>query len=276
MRGADPGSMGRILARTVVLPLVLFSAWSPCVVVAQDTPATPESPPEAAVTQPVAEATNSAPLARPGQFQPMTLWEMIRAGGAILSIIILLSVIALVMAIYFLVTITTAREIPPQFVKRAHNQIRAGDLRGLYQMCEDRDEYIANVLRAGVKMHGHDRYVIQEAMESEGERGAAALWQRISYLNNIGVIAPLLGLLGTVTGMIGAFGSIAFNDSQSKSIVMAYYVAQAMITTAAGLIVAIPALLVYYYLRGRVTKIIAEVEAQATEFVELLARGRAE
>lgn len=274
MNGADPGSnSGRILVWTVVIPLLMLAVWLPCAAVAQDAPAAPEP----AVEQPAAAgATNAGPLARPGQFQPMTLWEMIRAGGAILSVIILLSVIALVMAIYFLATITTSREIPPQFIKRAHSQIRAGDLRGLYQMCEDRDEYIANVLRAGVKMHGHDRYVIQEAMESEGERGAAALWQRISYLNNIGVIAPLLGLLGTVTGMIGAFGSIAFNDSQSKSIVMAYYVAQAMITTAAGLIVAIPALLVYYYLRGRVTKIIAEVEAQATEFVELLARGKAE
>ena len=110
-------------------------------------------------------------------------------------------------------------------------------------------------------------------MESEGERGATALWQKISYLNNIGVIAPLLGLLGTVMGMIGAFGAIAYNDTENRSLVMAYYVAQAMITTAAGLMLAIPAMLVYYYLRGRVVKIVAEVEAQATEFVELLSGG---
>jgi biopolymer transport protein ExbB len=122
-------------------------------------------------------------------------------------------------------------------------------------------------------MHGHDRYVIQEAMESEGERGAAALWQKISYLNNIGVIAPLLGLLGTVLGMMQAFGSIALDDAQVKTLKMAYAVAQAMITTAAGLMLAIPALVVYFYLRGRVTKIIAQVEAQSAELVEALVRG---
>jgi biopolymer transport protein ExbB len=122
-------------------------------------------------------------------------------------------------------------------------------------------------------MVGHDRYVIQEAMESEGERGATALWQRISYLNNIGVIAPLLGLLGTVWGMIGAFGSLAMDDSQRKSVTMAYSVAQAMVTTAAGLMLAIPAMVVYFYLRSRVIKIVSEVEARSSEIMELLTQG---
>lgn len=140
-------------------------------------------------------------------------------------------------------------------------------------MCEERDELIANVLRAGLKMHGHDRFVIQEAMESEGERGAAELWQRISYLNNIGHIAPLLGLLGTVWGMIGAFGTMAYDDSGVKSIIMALNVAKAMITTLGGLLLAIPMMAVYFYLRGRVVRIISEVEAQSTEFIELLTRG---
>ncbi|NUM53967.1 MAG: MotA/TolQ/ExbB proton channel family protein [Candidatus Hydrogenedentes bacterium] len=200
----------------------------------------------------------------------MTLWDMVKAGGTVMIVIMLLSVAALSLVIYFMVTLTPAREVPLQFVKRAQAQIRAGDLRGAYQMCEDRDEFIANVLRAGLRMHGHDRYVIQEAMESEGERRAALLWQRISYLNNIGVIAPMLGLLGTVTGMMGAFGAIAYNDAQSKSIVMAYNVAQALVTTAAGLVLGIIAFIFYYYLRGRVVTIIAHVEAHASEFVELL------
>jgi biopolymer transport protein ExbB len=170
-------------------------------------------------------------------------------------------------------TITPAREVPPNLLKRALSQIRAGDLRGAYQMCDGRDELLANVIKSGLKMAGHDRYVIQEAMESEGERGAAALWQRISYINNVGVIAPLLGLLGTVWGMMRAFGAIAFDDAQSRALSMAYSVSMAMITTAAGLLLAIPALLAYYYFRGRVIKIIAEVEAQASEVVEALSRG---
>lgn len=241
---------------------------------AQDTPPaataqgqvtpSPTPAPDQALSAPVS-AAKGGPLSK-----SMTLWDMVKAGGPVLAIILVLSVVAFGMAIYFLLTLTPNREVPLQFVKRAQAQIRAGDLRGAYQMCEDRDEFIANVLRAGLRMHGHDRYVIQEAMESEGERRATALWQRISYLNNIGVIAPMLGLLGTVTGMMGAFGAIAYNDAQSKSIVMAYNVAQALVTTAAGLMLGIAAFVFYYYLRGRVVTIIAHVEAHASEFVELL------
>lgn len=218
-------------------------------------------------------AVNATVDSKPDELKQLTLWDMLREGGVILAIIVGLSVVAAIMGVYFFLTVTPRREVPAQFIKRAHNQIRAGDLRGAYQMCEDRDELIANVLRAGLKMHGHDRYVIQEAMESEGERGSAALWQKISYLNNIGTIAPLLGLLGTVWGMIGAFSAMALNDTEARSLVMAYNVAQAMITTAAGLMLAIPCMVMYYYLRGRVVKIVAEVEAQATEFIELLAGG---
>jgi biopolymer transport protein ExbB len=236
----------------------------------------PGDPPAVSQQEAIAAPENPASTvtqALPGELKQLTLWDMLREGGFILAIIVGLSVVAAIMAIYCLLTVTPRREVPAQFIKRAHSQIRAGDLRGAFQMCEDRDELVANVLRAGLKMHGHDRYVIQEAMESEGERGSAALWQKISYLNNIGTIAPLLGLLGTVWGMIGAFSAMALNDSESRSLVMAYNVAQAMITTAAGLMLAIPCMVMYYYLRGRVVKIVAEVEAQATEFIELLAGG---
>lgn len=227
---------------------------------------------DAATPEPAA-APEAKPAAGPGAMKELTMWDMIVRGGPILAIIVALSVAAVIMVVYCFLTVTPRREVPALFVKRAHSQIRAGDLRGAYQMCENRDELIANVLRAGLKMHGHDRYVIQEAMESEGERGSAALWQKISYLNNIATVAPLLGLLGTVWGMIGAFTAMALNDSEARSLAMAYNVAQAMITTAAGLMLAIPCMVVYYYLRGRVVKIVAEVEAQATEFIELLAGG---
>lgn len=220
---------------------------------------------------PQEETLTSSEMAQPQD--QLTLWDMIRNGGLVLWAIVALSVFTLVMAVYFFLTVTPNREIPANFVKRAMSQIRAGDLRGAYQMCEGREELVARVLRAGLKVSGHDRYVIQEAMESEGERGATALWQKISYLNNVGNIAPLLGLLGTVMGMIGAFGAIALNDANVKGLMMAQSVTQAMITTAAGLMLAIPSLMAYYYLRGRVVRIIAMVEAQTSEMVELLTRS---
>jgi len=279
--GREPRVPKGPYVRVILFALVALVVMALPLVAQDPAPAAPASPESAAQTAsapppqaPALAATESAapPTAAPGtgEYKAMTLWDMVKSGGPVIVIILILSVVALGMAIYFMITLTPNREVPLQFVKRAQAQIRAGDLRGAYQMCEDRDEFIANVLRAGLRLHGHDRYVIQEAMQSEGERRAMAMWQKISYLNNIGVLAPLLGLLGTVISMIGAFGAIAYNDAQSKSLVMAYNVAQAMVNTAAGLALAIMALIFYYYLRGRVVTIIAHVEAHASEFVELL------
>lgn len=252
----------------------------------------PEAPPPAAAAAPAAEPpapqpappAEAPPMATPGgvtemveppaESQPVTLLMMVWWGGGILWITLTLGFVALVMAIYFGLTVTPAREVPANFARRVLTQIKAGDLRGAYQLCEGRDELLAKVVRVGLKMSGHDRYVIQEAMESEGERGVAALWQKISYLNNIGTIAPLLGLLGTVWGMVLAFSNIAADDARVRGMVVAENVSKAMITTVGGLVVAIPCMVVYYFLRGRVIKIVAEVEAQASEVVELLTRGR--
>jgi biopolymer transport protein ExbB len=273
--------MSRIAGCIALLILVLSAPTAQ----AQAEPASPEAAAEEGAPAPPADAApageqpaaaelvDEAAAAR-GEVRELTLAEMIRQGGVILWLIIGLSVVALILALFHLSTVTLSREAPQKFVKRAMSQLEAGDLRGAFQMCEDRDELVANVLRAGLKVSGHERYIIQEAMESEGERGAAALWQRISYLHNIGVIAPLLGLLGTVWGMIGAFGAIALDDASVKGLTMAYNVALAMITTAAGLMLAIPAMVVYFILRGRVVKIVSTVEAQSSEMVELLARGK--
>ncbi len=224
---------------------------------------------------PAVAQESSDPLITPPQTTPevYTLQDMLHDGGVILWVIMVLGFLTLVLAIYLFLTVTPRRETSDSLFKRLVAQLRGGDLRGAYQMCEGRRELLPRVVFAGLKVHGHDRYVIQEAMESEGERGATALWQRISYLNNVGVIAPLLGLLGTVWGMIGAFTAIASDNAQVKGIAMASKVSQAMITTAAGLVLAIPAMVAYFYLRGQVTRIVADVEAQASEIVELLSRG---
>ena len=154
----------------------------------------------------VASAATTGAQEAPMQFESpaiervgdVTLYKMIRNGGPVLWAIIVLGFVGLVMGIYLFLTVSSRREAPPKLMQRAANQIRAGDVRGAYLMCENRDELIAKVLYAGLKMADQERYIIQESMESEGERGAAQLWQKISYLNNIGAIAPLLGLLGTV------------------------------------------------------------------------------
>ena len=249
----------------VMIVGVVLGAWG------QEPPPAPSTPPAASAAPDVQHPA----AAQHGMVdEPITPWLMLKWGGAILWVTLVIGFVGLTMAIYLILTLTPNREAPPVFAKRALGLIRSGDLRGAYQLCEESDYLLANVIRAGLKVSGHDRYVIQEAMESEGERGATALWQKISYLNNIGTIAPLLGLLGTVWGMLLAFSNIAAENAQVKGIVVAANVSKAMITTVGGLVVAIPAICVYYFLRGRVVKVVAAVEAQASEVVELLSRGK--
>lgn len=263
--------MGRLIALILCCLLALPSA--------AQAPAPAVAAPPAAQAAPVpqspaAAVTAEKPSGVPKNVSVLTLEEMVTHGGVFLWILMALGFIALVMSIYYTLTLTVRREVPRALIKRAHAQIAEGDVRGAYQMCVDRDEFLANVLRAGLKHAGHDRFVVQEAMESEGERGATALWQKISWLNSIATMAPLLGLLGTVWGMMQAFRSIAFDDAQARGMAMAYAVSEAMVTTAAGLVLAIPCMAVYFFLRARVVRIVAEVEAQATEVVELLSEAQ--
>jgi biopolymer transport protein ExbB len=240
-------------------------APAPAAAAAATAPA-PEPAPGASADAPPPE--DAPPVKAPGP--ELSLMTMLEQGGAILWVLIGLSFIALVGSLYLLLTVTVRREVPKKLVKRAQTQITAGDLRGAYQMCADRDELLAHVLAAGLKMARHDRFVIQGAMESEGSRRATALAQRIAWLNHIGILAPLLGLLGTVWGMMQAFVAISADIAQVQAIGMAAGVSKAMITTAGGLLLAIPCLAIHYHLRGRVVRIIAAVEAQADEFIELI------
>ena len=274
--------MGKSLAYGVMVAAVAMTVWAVSGAAQEPAASPPEkasaATPAAAAATPATDAAVQALASSAGQTrsagEKVTLLQMIKWGGVILWLTMGLGFVALVMAVYFLLTVTPKREVPPNLAKRLVSQIRAGDLRGAYQLCDGRDEMLAKVVRAGLRMSGHDRYVIQDAMESEGERGVMTLWQKIFYLNNIGVVAPLVGLLGTVWGMVLAFSSIAADNAQVRSIVVAECVSKAMICTVGGLVVAIPSLSVYYFLRGRVVKITAAVEAQASEIVELIARGK--
>lgn len=202
----------------------------------------------------------------------MTLWELIKSGGPIMVVLGILSVLALAMIVTFFITLRSRRESWQHFIVQARSLIQEGEVDACEQLCEQKDEMLSRVLRAGLQVAGQDRYVVVEAMQSEGTRLAAALAQRVGYLSNIATLAPMLGILGTVLGMIRAFNSIAFQPGIAKPIVLAGGVSMALVTTASGLIVAIPIMAFYFYFRGRVQKVVAAVESASAEFVEPLTR----
>ena len=200
----------------------------------------------------------------------LTLWQLIVSGGAIMAVLGVLSVVALAMIITFFVTLNPRREASQNFIVRARALMREGDVGACELLCQQEEEMLPRILLAGLQVAGQDRHIIVEAMQSEGGRLAAALSQRVGYLSNIATLAPMLGILGTVLGMIRAFNSIAFQPAVVKPIVLAGGVSMALVTTAAGLVVAIPIMAFYFYFRGMVQKVVAAAEGASAELVEPL------
>ena len=204
----------------------------------------------------------------------MTLWQLIKHGGPIMIVLGVLSVLALAMIITFFVTLTPRREAMLNFTARARSLLQEGDVISCELLCQQEEETspLPRIFRAGLQVAGQDRHIIVDAMQTEGARLTATLSQRVGYLSNIATLAPMLGILGTVLGMIRAFNSIAFQTAVAKPLVLAAGVSMALVTTATGLVVAIPIMAFYFYFRGRVQKVVAAVEDASAELVEPLTR----
>ena len=126
----------------------------------------------------------------------------------------------------------------------------------------------SRVILGGLRRVHEPAEKVRDAITASGSREAAHLHQKISYLANIGTISPMLGLLGTVFGMIMAFNLIS--TGEPRPYLLAAAIAKAMVTTAAGLVIGIPALAVYFYLRGRLLRLVTHMEVVADEVSETI------
>ncbi|MGH8508130.1 MAG: MotA/TolQ/ExbB proton channel family protein, partial [Gammaproteobacteria bacterium] len=128
---------------------------------------------------------------------------------------------------------------------------------------------LGRILAAGLMQLRHDRQIMKESIEDVGRHVVQDLERYLNTLGTIAAVSPLLGLLGTVTGMIRAFSAISEHGVSDPAVVSGG-IAEALITTAAGLIVAIPALMAYRYLRGRVDALVVSMEQEALKLVEVI------
>jgi|MDTC01.1.fsa_nt_gb biopolymer transport protein ExbB len=202
--------------------------------------------------------------------------EVFQSTGIMLYPLAALSVATVFLVIFCLLTVRQGVVVSDRFMNAADALIRKQDYLGLVPVCNRHNESIARItektLDFATKNPTTGFAEVREVTESEGIRQASLLNQRITYLADIGAIAPMVGLLGTVIGMIESFRSISnivtMGDKQN---VLASGVSQALLTTACGLVIAIPALLFYSFFRGRVQRLVAEMEAAATHLSALLA-----
>jgi len=200
----------------------------------------------------------------------MTFWEMIKAGGSVMVILFVLSFVTVALIVYNFLTLNENKLSPVDFVERIIQKLEEKDVVEVKEMCASYDNIVSRIIIAGLEKRKRGVILAREAMENCAKKEIGGLWQNVAYLADIATVAPLLGLLGTVLGMIQAFNAIAFQMSVVKPILLAAGVSKAMITTAGGLIVAIPTLMVYSYFRGRLQQIANTIENYNTDIIKLV------
>ena len=200
----------------------------------------------------------------------MTLWQMIRSGGWVMIVLAALSILVITLAIYDFIIMKPSILSPKGFAERIIKKFKQGKSKVVREICLSDNNIIAKVTLTGIENKPKGTIAVKESMESCARNEIAKLWQNIGYFGDIGMIAPLIGLLGTVLGMIQAFNVVAFQMTVVKPILLAGGISKAMITTAGGLIVAIPAMMLYSYFRGRVQEIAAYVETYCADIIKLV------
>ena len=232
---------------------------------------------------PAVRAQEAAPAVPPpaGTVEPesrMTLKEIVSTGGALMYVLGGMAVVGVAMVLYFLVVLREGQIVPRRFQAELRELLGVGRLDDARAACFGNRSAVSRIALAAIE-YAHnteqaDPGLLKDIIEGEGGREASMIQNQIQYLQDLAVIAPMVGLLGTVLGMLAAFNSVALDIARAKPVVLAAGVSQALITTAAGLIVGIPAMAAYAYFRGRSAKMVSSLENVSAELLTLLVRKR--
>lgn len=204
----------------------------------------------------------------------MDIFQVIWSGGILMWPIALCSVVALAIVIERFFSLRRASIDTREFMDTMRQVLRQGRMNEAIELCDETDAPVARIMKAGILKHNRSKEDIREAIEDAGHLEIPRLERYLSALATCASVAPLLGLLGTVAGMIKAFAQIQNKKGQVNPSDLAEGISNALVTTAAGLTVAIPTLVVYNYFVSRVDNMILEMEISSSELVELLTKNR--
>lgn len=201
------------------------------------------------------------------------MMDVIIRGGIMMVPILLGSVLALTIIIERLWTLQRAKIFPGDFWRRMQSMVGEGRVAEALSACRENDSSLARVLAAGLQAVGLERARIQEELQSAGRQEAAVLLRWVGALGAIAALEPMMGLLGTVLGLIESFREVERLKVVGNPSVVAAGVWQALITTAAGLMIAIPTYAMYRYFRAKVTALVLSLERGANELLRSLERA---
>lgn len=222
---------------------------------------------QTALQQSAAEDSLAAANADEGA---LSVLDILIQGGWVMIPILLLSFITVYLFVERLLTIRQAASNPEAITDQVRDYIRANDIDGAMTYCQRQDVPITRILRHGLERLGRPISEIQDAVRAAGKHETFLLEKRTNLLASIASVAPMLGFFGTVLGMIRAFQDIQNLQGNVNPSVLAGGIWEALITTAAGLLVGIIASLAYNYLLDRIKRITNDMERSATDFIDLL------
>ena len=197
------------------------------------------------------------------------MYELIIAGGWLMIPILLSSVAALAIAGERIWSLQTKKIAPPSLVAQVWSWYKADNLDEGHLDALANNSPLGRILAAGLVNRQHPREIMKESIEDTGRQVVHELEKYLNTLGTIASITPLLGLLGTVLGMIKVFSAIMTHGVGNPSI-LAGGISEALITTAAGLFVAIPTLALYRYFRGKVDALVLKMEEEALKIVDVM------
>lgn len=245
------------LAQNLSFAVGLWTAAAPALLTAQEAPPAAE-----------AEAADADAAAIPTR----GLMQIMSDGGLLMWPIAGCSLLIVTVLFERLVSLRRGRVIPAPFVRRFLHQLRDGQLdrEEALEICQENGSPVADVFAAAVRRWGRPAVEVEQAILDAGERATNDLRRYVRLFNAVSTITPLLGLLGTVFGMIEAFNAIATSQALGRPDLLASGISQALLTTAAGLTVAIPALTCYLYFLSRVDGLVIEIDALGQEVVGVI------
>ena len=187
--------------------------------------------------------------------QTKSLIDFIKAGKTVGHTIILLSFVGIALVIDSALRVTSGKLVPPLLVRQAVSLAREARLGEIVRLSRASDSILGHILGKVLAQRPLSLASAREALQEEGSKEVTRLQHRVGYIGFIAVVAPMLGLLGTVTGMIYSFNVLGTSQGTPQADELAVGVAEALVTTCEGLIVAIPLMFFHLYFRGRVTRI---------------------
>ncbi|HLT47040.1 MAG TPA: MotA/TolQ/ExbB proton channel family protein [Rubricoccaceae bacterium] len=214
--------------------------------------------------------TDPVTLPQAPPIEPTSGLDMVLKGGWVMFPILLLSVLAVYLFVERLLALRRANANPEQLTQTVSQYVRSGDLSGAIGYCRAQDNPAARIIQHGLERVGRPIADIKEAVETQGRRETYNLQKRTDLIASAAALAPMLGFLGTVTGLIEAFQAVERYGGTADPAILAGGIWEALITTAAGLIVGIPALFMYNFLTNRINRTVNDLERASTDFIDLL------